>query len=283
MATQSGGWGIPGVGADQTVSESEILWGGDQSRMALLYKSDLYSAAALDAGNTPTSVLRPGMIMGRVTSSGELEEWDADASDGTQDIAGILDVELRMTDYAGTTADRVMRNLVRGPVKARKLLIQGVAFVGHADEFLARRQLVAAGYTLDDDTFGFKAGQGDRYATVTGTADTLTTAENGSTIFYSSASAVAVTLPAIQAGLYYDLVRTGDEEFVISSGEGDNMIVGNDLSADSITYTTAGEHMGARVRIKCVYVATTLKWLPEVVNAPFGTAVGSVITISIAS
>ena len=283
MATSSGGWGLPGVGADLTVAESEILWGGDQSRMALLYKSDLYSSAALDAGNTPTTVLRPGLIMGRVTSTGELEEWDADASDGTQDIAGILDVELRMTDYQGTAADRVMRNLVRGPVKARKLLIQGVAFVGHADEFLARRQLVAAGYTLDDDTFGFKAGQGDRYATVTGTADTLTTAENGSTIFYSNVASVTVTLPAIQAGLYYDLVRTGDEEFVVASGEGDNMIVGNDLSADSITFTTAGEHMGARVRIKCVYVGTTLKWLPEVVNTPFGTAVGSVVTISIAS
>jgi subtilisin family serine protease len=154
---------------------------------------------------------------------------------------------------------------------ASQLLIQGSALVGHADEFLARRQLWNAGCVLDDDMFGYLAGGGSRVALVTGTADTLTAAENGTTLFYNNAAAVAVTLPAIQPGLEYEIVRTADEELVVSSGEGDNIIMGNDLSADSVTFTTAGEQIGARVKVRSVYVGTTLKWLIEIVTVPFST------------
>lgn len=283
MTTYSGGYGVPGIGSETSTVESEIFWGGDQSKLAILWKSDKYSGAARDAGATPTTVLRPGLIMGRVTSSGELEEWDADASDGTQNIAGVLDIELRMQDFAGTNADRVSRNVVRGPVRASKLLIQGSAFVGHADEYLARRQLFAAGFVLDDDPFGYKAGVTTRYAQVTGTTDSLTADENGSTIFYNNAASVTVTLPAIKAGLEFDLIRNGDEEFVVASAAGDDIIFGNDLSGDSVTFTTASEHLGARVQVRSVYMGTTLKWLMELVNTPFGTAAGSAVTVGLAS
>lgn len=267
-----GGWGVPGVGSERAVTESEILWGADQARNGVLWKSDVISGASRDAGNTPTTVLRPGLLMGRVSASGELEEWDADAADGSQDLAGILDTELRATDFDATNQDRVFRVLVaRAPIKARKLLIQGSAFLGHADEYLARRQLAGAGFIFDDDPFGFKAGFGKRIERVSGTTDTLTADQNGMTLLYSNAASVTVTLPAIKAGLEYTLIREGDEEFVVTSGEGDNVIVGNDLSADSITFTTASEHIGAGVRVRSIYVNTTLKWLLEVLPVPLGT------------
>jgi hypothetical protein len=219
--------------------------------------------------------------MGRVTSGLEYEEWDADAADGTQDIAGILDTEMRAQDYDATNADRAFRLLVaRAPIKATALYIQGSAFVGHVDEFLARRQLVAAGFVFDDDPYGYLAGRGERVSHETATTDSLTASQNGMTLFYNNAASVTVTLPTIQPGLEYEIVRVGDEELIVVSPTADNVIVGNDLSADGVTFTTAGEHLGARVRVRSVYVSTTLKWLIEGPLTMFGTGTAT-ITYSI--
>lgn len=276
MSGGMGGWGVPGIGAERTVTESEILWGSDQARSAVLWKSDIISGAARDAGNTPTTVLRPGLIMGRVTSTGELEEWDAQATDGTADIAGILDVELRAQDFDATNQDRVFRTIVaRAPLKARKLLIAGSAFVGHADEFQARRQLEAALHILDDDPFSYQAGRGNRILRVTGTTLTPTAAQNGMLFILSNAASVTVTLPAIKPGLHYDFLREGDEELVIVSPTADNVIVGNDLSADGVTFTTAGEHMGAQIHVESIYVNTTLKWRMTLPYVPFNTGLNT--------
>lgn len=266
MSGGMGGFGVAGVGAERSVTESEILWGADQARNAALWKSAVISGTTRDDANSPTTILRPGLLLGKLTATGEYEEWDADVATGTQDIAGVLDTELRAQDYDATNADRMFRVLVgRAPLKARKLLIQGSAFVGHADEYLARRQLDAAGFVLDDDPFGYKAGRGSRVAQVTGTTDALTADENGTTLFYNNAASVTVTLPSIKPGLEYTLIRNGDEEFIVASAEGDNIIGINDLSVDSITFTTATEHLGAAVRVRSLYMGTTLKWLLELV------------------
>lgn len=276
MSGGMGGWGVPGVGSERSVTESEILWGADQARNSALWLSAVISGASRDAANSPTTVLRPGLILGKLDTGGEYEEWDADASDGSQDIAGVLDSELRAQDFDATNQDRVFRVLAaRAPLKVRKLLIQGDAFIGHVDEYLARRQLHAAGFVLDDDPFGYKAGQGNRVARVTGTTDTLTADENGKLLIYSNVAAVTVTLPAIKAGLIYDILREGDEELVVVSPTADNVIVGNDLSADGVTFTTASEHMGAQVRVESIYVNTTLKWRMTLPHVPFGTGVNT--------
>lgn len=283
MSGGMGGWAVPGIGADRTVTESEILWGADQARNGALWQSMVISGAARDAANTPTTVLRPGLILGKVTSTGLLKEWDPDGTDGTQNIWGILDTELRAQDFDATNADRAFRVLVgRAPVRANKLLIQGTALDGATDEYLARRMLALAGFVLDDDPFNYKSGLNQRVSRVTDAADTLTGDENGSLLIYSNAAATAVTLPAIQAGLSFDILREGDEEIVVASSEGDNVIVGNDLSADSITFTTAGEQIGARVRMTAIYVNGTLKWLAEFPYTFFGTGTAT-LTFAIAS
>jgi len=280
----SGAWGKPGIGADRTVAESEILWGSDQSRNAALWKSAVIGSGAVDAGNTPTTVLRPGLLLGINATSGEYEDWDPNASDGTQNLAGVLDCEIKTLDLDATAQDRVFRVLVgRAPVKAAKLLVEGTALGSSADEWLARRALAGAGFVLDDDPFNYKSGQNPRTGLVTDAADTLTAAENGSIIFYNNAASTTVTLPALEAGLEFTLFRVGDEEFIIASAEGDNIMFGNDLSGDSVTWTTAGEHLGAGIRVRSVYVGTTLKWLAEIVQTPFGTAGGSAQTIGLAT
>ena len=266
-----GGFATPGFGAASYTAEREIVWGGDDRQPGILRRNSIISGAARDAGNTPTTLLRKGLLLGKVSASGELEEWDADASDGTQDFAAVLNQELKATDFDANNTDRAFATLLRAPLIASQLLIQGSAFVGHIDEFLARRQLDAVGIVLDDDPYGYLAGKGKRVSSEAGTSDSLTASQNGMTLFYSNAAAVAVTLPTIQPGLEYDLIRTADEEFVVASAEGDNIVIGNDLSADSVTFTTAGEQIGAHVRVRSVYVGTTLKWLIELPVKPFST------------
>lgn len=268
----NGQWGTPGVGSEYTTYETELLWGADQARNAVLWKSIIISGTSRDAGNTPTTLLRPGLILGALDSNGKLEQYDPTAATGVQNFAAVLDTEMAAQDLQANNTDRVYRGLVaRAPIKARRLLIKGVAFIGHADEYIARRQMAAAGFIFDDDPQGYKAGMNTRFETVTGTSDTITANQTGTRLFYSNAAAVAVTLPTLQAGLVFEFVRTADEEIVVASAAGDDMVVGNDLSADSVTFTTAGQQIGAIVRVEGVYIGGSLKWLVTLPPAPFGT------------
>lgn len=282
-----GGFGVAGVGSLTITSEKNIYWGADLAKLPMLRKSFIVSGAARDAGNTPTTNLRPGLLMGILTSSGELEEWDADASDGTQYIASVLDTPLRAIDFDANNADRSIGLPVRAPVKAANLLIQGSAFVGHVDEYLARRQLHSAGFVLDDDPFGYKAGFGYRFETISAEDHTITADDNGKTFIYThtAAAASAITLPTIKPGLEFYLLRGANsgEDFVIQSSEGDNMIVGNDMQADSVTWTTTGQMIGAGGVIRSVYVATTLHWHFDLYTPPFGTGLTGGFAYSIAT
>jgi hypothetical protein len=108
---------------------------------------------------------------------------------------------------------------------------------------------------------------------------------NGSTITYTLAGAVAVTLPTIHPGLEYWLMRGVNDanDYSINSAEGDNIIFGNDLSGDSITWTTTGEMIGNYIHVKSFYVGTALKWFMEVVSTPLGTGLTGAQAYAIAT
>lgn len=110
---------------------------------------------------------------------------------------------------------------------------------------------------------------------------TPTTAQSGSRFIVTNAAAVAITLPAVAEGLIYEFVRAADEEMVVASAAGDDMIAGNDLAADSVTFTTASQHIGAIVRVEGILVGTTAKWLVTIPQAPFST--GAPLTLGIAT
>lgn len=266
--TSTGGFGIAGVGAAKSSISRELVWGGPSSIDHVLVAQDkIYSADILDAGNTPTTDIRAGLLVGALTSSGELEEWDADATDGTQDLVGVVPMTFRSLDWDGVTQDRdIPGRIVRGPLKARSLLIEGTALTSHVDEFLAREALVAMGCILDDDPMGFLAGRfaPRRHQLVTATTKTVTESENGTIFSINNAASVTVTLPEIHPGLEYTFIRIGDEELVIASaGSNDDIITDGDIAADSITFTTATEHLGAYVKVRGIYSGTDLKWFVE--------------------
>ncbi len=284
MAQQTGygGFSGPGMTAALYTTEREIIWGGADTRLQILYKNSVIDGSIRDAGNTPTTLIRRGMLLGAIAATGKQIQWDATATNGTQDLSSVSYMEQRAQDFNATDTDRVFATILQAPFIAAQLLIKGVALVGHTDEYLARRMLSQAGCVLDDDPYGYLAGRNRSPSYETATTDTLTASQNGMTLFYMNAASVTVTLPAIQPGLEYDLIRTADEEFIVQSPTADNIIFGNDLSGDSITFTTGGEQIGARVHVYSAYYNGTLKWLMDVPHTPFGTGTAA-LTYSIAS
>lgn len=266
-----GSFGIPGQNAAVFSQSREIFWGGDLSRIEILQANSQVDASAVDAGATVTSTLRAGLLMGMVTSTGQLKQWDATATDGTEVLHSVNREELTTLDAYGGTRDLFAPTVFKAPLKAGALLIKGAALVGHADEYLARRALHAMGCRLDDDPQGVKAGAFQR-STTKATNYTVVAADQGM-LFQAITADAVFTLPAIKAGLWFEFLRLSDHELSVLSATPDDMVVGNDLSADSVTWTTAGQQIGARLRISAEYLNGTLKWIPEVVVTPFSTGV----------
>lgn len=108
---------------------------------------------ARDAGNTPNTTIRAGMVLGRITVGGKVQQYVAGNSDGSQNPYGVLMDDVRVVDDNGTNQDQTVRVAVSGDVKASQLLIQGAAFVGHTNEAAARTALKAAGkcFIFDDE------------------------------------------------------------------------------------------------------------------------------------
>lgn len=272
---------LPGMGTLRETDEKIIWWGREVHN---LYVSNLkLDDEAIDAGNSPTSSLRAGLLLGRHTSSDNLYAWDPDAIDGREELAGVLLRDLSMLDADGVAEEKYGHVLLAGSLKASELLVEGTALASSTDEYLARRQMFGR-FLMDDDQPMKPAWLGVPFSNKTiadaGTT-VLTAADCGKRIIFSSASAVQGTLPTIENGLVYEFLRTANEEMAIVSAEGDNMIVGNDVSADSVTFTTAGEQIGAIVRVEGILVGGTLKWLVTTPVVPFGT--GSFLTLAIAT
>lgn len=264
-------FGMPGVGAVSASADRQIFWGGDDSKIEILRADKPIVSTATDAGNTPTTTLRRGLLMGKVTSSGKLSAWNPDATDGTENIFGTLEHEQQMLDQFGTAGDRQGVCVVKAPLKATGLLIEGTALVGATDEYLARRMLGLMGCRLDDDPQNWLSGLVTRNS-VKATNYTVVAADNGTRFFAVTADAT-FTLPAIKAGLEFQFIRASDHEIVVASAAGDDLVVGGDLAADSVTVTTAGQQIGATIDVKGVYLNGTLKWLVTMPVPPYSTGV----------
>ena len=258
-------FGIGGVRSAVFTTPREILWGGDASRQKILRLSNTISNAARDAGNDVTTVLRPGLLLGMITASSKLAQWDPAASDGTQWFRGVNEHELRMTEgISAVAADVDSPYFVKAPLKAAQLLVLGTALTSSAHQYLARKVLFECGFDLDDDPMGYLSGLVYRSIAKTATG-TITAAENGATFIVKGAAAVTLTLPAIATGLRYKFLNIATQNLIIASnGSSDDLVVLNDLAADSIMFSTANNQIGAQAEVYSDYVDGTLKWITTV-------------------
>ncbi len=245
------GWGIngePGSTALIQSAESNIFWGTQPVATAQYSYADV-DASAVDATNSPTSILRPGLVMGIIASTGRWTAYSPTATDGSQQAKGILLLECNMNDPVTlSTANRLVTIAICGPVKAAALF--GL-------DLIARKQLRAAGFIFDDDR---TSGYGVPFIRVVDKAANYTVLATDHGTLFTASAAVTFTLPALAAGLhfmFYNLTNT--DMSIISAGSADNIVTDGDAAADSVTYSTAAHKIGGGLMV--VANADATKWL----------------------
>ena len=113
---------IPGFGAGSSTSPSEFrlsLHGVDTDVGITL------ASSAVDAGNTPTTTLRKGLVLGKITATGKYKEYDPSASDGSETAALILVDQADMLQDSldgSTTRDQLATGMQHGVVDESKLV-----------------------------------------------------------------------------------------------------------------------------------------------------------------
>ena len=108
-----------GLGSMETNSPTEICFTdfGRESTVAIVI-----DATAVDAENTPTTTLRKGLVLGKVTATSKYKQYDALAEDGTETARVILADQVDLLDESGTAADTDALGLFRGDFIADKLI-----------------------------------------------------------------------------------------------------------------------------------------------------------------
>ena len=101
-----------GVGAEKTDTPTEFRL----SDHGILVGVTI-AAEARDSGNTPTTTLRRGLVVGKITASGKYAQYDNTATDGTGEAAGILVHEVDLLGPYAAAADATGLILVHGYVK----------------------------------------------------------------------------------------------------------------------------------------------------------------------
>lgn len=227
---------LAGIGTARESYDAAVWFGREQQ---VLYGSSvLISSATVDAGNSPTTELRAGLLLTK--SSGEYVQWT-----GTGLIEAVVVQGVSTLDDDGATDDVFTEYMVAGPVKASDLLINGSAFVGAALEHLARQQMMLGGrFVFDDDLDGTAAMlpvnsvvEEAKTASYTVTAD-----DNGKELTnLGAAGAITFTLPAIEAGLKFRFRnRSSGNNITISRAGSDTISTSSDDAATSVSLNTLG-------------------------------------------
>jgi hypothetical protein len=97
----------PGVTSKTRTPREFLLDGQHVIRQAITIVStarDNYDSDGSTA-HTPTTTLRRGLVLGKITASGKLSQYDDTNEDGSQVAVGILDGEVDLLDEDNTAQD----------------------------------------------------------------------------------------------------------------------------------------------------------------------------------
>src|SRR5579872_3036802 len=110
---------LPGMGNVVETFEQAYAWGPYPRYFAPAY----IASTAADPTNTPTWELRPGLLMGKITASGQWVNYNPTANDGSGAALGVLVQGLRMQDInTGNNVAKYFAIMVSGGVQASKLI-----------------------------------------------------------------------------------------------------------------------------------------------------------------
>ena len=245
----------PGLGAAVETFEQAWSWGPFGS---LVWTPGIITSGALDTGNTPTTNLRPGLVLGIITATGQWTNYSPTATDGSQVAQGVLPIGLTMQDFLTSTGQtKAFGIVVGGRVQASKLI--------NLD--LQARATLSPRFIFDDNfpgnfRFPWSNFQSKTAAYSVVAADNFTMFDN-----VGAAGAVTFTLPTLANGYCFGFRVQADQSVTVASAEGTNMIALNNASASSVAFSTGGQKIGGAVMVFSNPGAT--KWI--VVNESAGT------------
>jgi hypothetical protein len=238
----------PGFQTQQDSQESEVLWSGRKGQDLVATKKITVLSSTVDSGNTPTTTIRGGNVLGIVDASGKVNTYSPDANDGRQIAVGILEHNQDML-VNGIATDRFTQMLVHGLIRDGELInldLRAKQQLGL--RFLFDREVSPQAGVLMHPRGVYR--KSSNYTVVAG--------DNG--LLFIATAQVTFTLPTKQNGLAFRFLQTSDNNLVITGSS--DIVAKNNASASSVTFGTANEKIGSQVLIECVYVNTsTLKWV----------------------
>lgn len=246
MADLFGYSAMPGPGPVTITNERSAILG--PITWYLLKGGVINGSAASDAGNTPTTELRHGLLMGQRSSDGMLANYSGNATDGSGVVAGFLWEPRTTIDNDGLTVNRPCQIVIAAYARASQL-------VGLDEQ--ARRQMQGR-FTLDDRQSGPIGGY---LQTVAKTANyTVVNGQDNDTHFTTTGAAgeVDFTLSAPAKGNRFRFSNTVGQTMKVIAPAG-KLVTFNNNAATSITFSTAGNLIGASVEI--VADDTGSKWI----------------------
>ncbi len=208
-------------------------------------------------GNTSyTQILRSGLLLGMVTSTKKLKEWNPTGTDGSERLFGVLDIPLNM-QRLGSNQDRYLGYvLVRGLIKPEALIIPGETTYGISGEdyeHVLRYQMQQRGIMMTDSTYTLARPNLFPWVDIVAkTADYTVTEADNNTLFTNrgAAGAVIFTLPTTaKKGLRYGFHLVAGQNLTVTAGTADTMISFNDAAADSVAFSTVAELIGGHFEV----------------------------------
>ena len=232
---------LPGINTQVTSSEATVFVGRENR---VEYGTIVLDSTAVDAGNTPTTTLRPGLVLGRITSSGNYKAYSVTATDGSEVARAVLDQGVTTLDNTGTAVAK------EGHVVLNAILNSG-NLIGL--DYTARQQLLASGrYGFSDDIGSGPVSLGRWEREIPKTANyTVVAADNGKLFTTTGATGeVDFTLPAIatSAGLAFEFLNTVDQIMKVISAEGTNIIWDGVTQFTSLAFSTASHKCGGHLQ-----------------------------------
>lgn len=245
---------FPGMTAVKSTAEGAFLLSQIEASYLLGVTID---GASRDTGNTgATTTLRPGLVMGQVTSSKKYKQYSATATDGTQVPVGILPHATKVIDQDAADQDQSALLVLNGIVKAS-------ALIGLNET--ARNVMRGRGFLFDDEIPNGQAGAEFEPVSVKTADYTVVAADNGK-LFTTrgAAGAVVFTLPALARGLRFRFFSEANQNMKVAGAAADIMVAKNDLVATSVEFSTANEKIGGALEVRANDDAS--KWLVLVLS-----------------
>lgn len=246
----------PGMSTVISTQENQIWWGHENLR--IYDPLPILKSTAIDAGNTPTTQLRSGLVLGKRDADGIWAEYDPTQTDGREVARGVLQGSLSMLNaVSGAAEDKhggVYEILVGGLLKSSALFgLDGLARIQLAQRFI-----------FDDELQGRKWGNGLWLREVAKAANYPVVVADNLAEFVATA-AVQFTLPAIAKGLRFKFRQEANASLIIAAPAA--ILIGlNGVTFTTLTFNTAGQMIGAGATVYANKAGT--KWIVESASAP---------------